>query len=218
MDIEPLLVISVTTEARRVPAIAVEAHHVIAGLIVALRIEASRIVTRSIKAEGIVAVHIVASGVIAVVIETGAVKTKDVVAVDIEAVGIINILRGARLAALVDVSDRESLVGPPGLHSVIGHALEGEAVEIGLEHEGLHSGEVRAEVDGLATRQLVIAALERLDTEDALHSAVGRREEAVEVDREVEGCERESLLGCERRSSSESHLLLGYGNFLGGGR
>ena len=209
MDVQALLVISVTTEARRVPAITVEAHHVIAGLIVALRIEASRIVTRRIKAEGVVAVHIVASGIVAVVVETGAVESEDVVAVDVEAGRVVDILRGTRLTTLLDVSDRESLVGPPGLHSAIRNTVERVAVKLGLENETLHSGEVRAKVDGLTARQLVVAALEGLDTEDALHSAVGRREEAVEVYGEIESGEHESLFSCERRSSDESHLLLG---------
>jgi len=217
MHVEALLVVAVTAEARRIPAVAVEAHHVVASLVVALRIEASAVVTLCIVAEGVEARAGVALLVVAVVIETCAVESKNVVAVDVETGRVVDILRSARLTALVDILDRVALVGPPGLHGTIGDTVDGETVEVGLGDEGLHRGEMGSEIDGLAASDFILAALIGLDTEHALHSGVGRREEAVEVDREVEGGERETLFSCERRSSDESHLLFSSGNFLGGG-
>lgn len=172
MDVEALLVVAVTTEARRIPAVVIEAHHVIAGLIVALRIEACAVETLRIVAEGVEARAGVALLVVAVVVETGGVESKNVVAVDVETGRVVDILRGARLTTLVDVLDRVALVGPPGLHGVVSDSVDGEAVEVGLGDKGLHRGEVGSEVDGLAARQLILAALVGLDTEDTLHSAV----------------------------------------------
>lgn len=217
MHVEALLVVAVTAEARRIPAVAVEAHHVVASLVVALRIEASAVVTLCIVAEGVEARAGVALLVVAVVVEASGVESENVVAVDVETGRVVDILRGARLAALVDVLDSITLVGPPGLHGVVSDTVDGEAVEVRLGDKGLHRGEVGSEIDRLAARQLVLTALKGLDTEDTLHSAVLRRQEAVEVYGEVEGCEHESLFGCERRSSDESHLLFSSGNFLGGG-
>ena len=148
------------------------------------------------------------------VVEARRVESENIVAVDVETGRVVDILRGARLAALVDILDGVTLVGPPGLHGVVSDSVDGEAVEVGLGNETLHSGEVGAEIDRLAARNLVLAALVGLDTEDALHSTVLRRQEAVEVYGEIEGGQHETLLGCEGRSSDESHLLLGWGKFL----
>lgn len=207
VDVEALLVVAVTAEARRIPAITVEAHHVVASLVITERIEARAVVTLRIVAECIEARAGVALLVVAVVVEASGVESENVVAVDVEAGRVVDILRGARLGGLVDVLDSIPLVGPPGLHGVVSDTVDGEAVEVGLGDEGLHRGKVGSEIDGLAARQLILAALVGLDTEDTLHSAVLRRQEAVEVDGEIEGCEHKTLLGCIRRSSDESHLL-----------
>ena len=209
MDVQTLLVVAVTSETLRIPTIVVEAHHVITSLVVTERVETGAVVALRIVAECVETGRGVALRIVAVVVETGSVESKNVVAVDVEAGRVVDVLRGGRLATLVDVADRVALVGPPGLYSVVSDAVDGEAVEVGLGDEGLHCRELRTEIDGLTARQLVLTALEGLDTEDALHSAVLGREEAVEVDGEIECGEHETLLGCEGRSSNESHLLLG---------
>ena len=216
MDVQALLVVAVTAESLRIPTVLIETHHVVARLIVTEGVEASRVETGGVVAEGVVAVHVVTGGIISVVVEAGTVEAEHVVAVDVETSRVVNILRGRRLAALMDILDSVALAGPPGLHGAISDAVEGLAVEVRLENETLDGGELRAEADRLAARKLVLTALEGLDTEHALHSAIGRGEEAVEVHGEIQGVKHETLLSCEGRSSDDTHflLLLGWVNFL----